>query len=192
VLACAGAACPWLTLGSPSLAQGQIGDQHGALAAESGLPEVHRQGGDLVAAGRRFRAWGFKYGLGSRYPILSYFDRPTQSRLRDVVADMREARSLGANTLRVYLELEAFMNGPNQPNRRALAALSALRRGRAPARLPRPDRQPRVARPARLVRRPPGTGSLGGAGALLAGGRTHGTDVAGGARLRAHERARDR
>jgi hypothetical protein len=95
-------------------------------AASPALPEVHRQGGDLVAAGERFHAWGFNYGLGSRYPILSYFDRPTGRRLRRVVADMREARSLGANTLRVYLELKAFMSGPTRPRRRALHALGTL------------------------------------------------------------------
>ena len=95
-------------------------------AASSPLPEVHRQGGDLFAAGERFHAWGFNYGLGPRYPILSYFDHPTQRRLRRVVADMREARSLGANTLRVYLELKAFMSRPEKPRRRALAALAAL------------------------------------------------------------------
>jgi hypothetical protein len=114
VLVWAAAACLWLTLGSPSPAQG------------SRLPEVHRQGSDLVAAGERFRAWGFNYGLRRRYPILRYFDRPTEQRLRRVVADMREARLLGANTLRVYLEIKAFMRGPNQPRRRALAALAAL------------------------------------------------------------------
>jgi hypothetical protein len=107
------AACAWPTAGS---------------AAPSALPEVHRQGGDLVAGGERFRAWGFNYGLGSRYPILSYFGHPTKRRLRGVVADMREARLLGANTLRVYLELSAFMEGPRQPRRRALAALGALLR----------------------------------------------------------------
>jgi hypothetical protein len=57
---------------------------------------------------------------------LHYFDRPTERRLQRVVADMREARLLGANTLRVYLEIEAFMNGPDQPDRRAFAALAAL------------------------------------------------------------------
>ena len=112
VLVCTGAACLCLTLGAP--------------AAASPLPEVHRQGSDLAAAGERFRAWGFNYGLRHRYPILRYFDRPTEQRLRRVVADMREARLLGANTLRVYLEIKAFMRGPNQPRRRALAALSAL------------------------------------------------------------------
>jgi hypothetical protein len=109
-LVCA-AACSWLMLGS---------------AAASPLPEVHRQGSDLVAAGERFRVWGFNYGLRHRYPILRYFDRPTDRRLHRVVADMREARRLGANTLRVYLEIKAFMRGPDQPRRRALAALAAL------------------------------------------------------------------
>jgi hypothetical protein len=98
----------------------------GPSAAASGLPEVHRQGRDLVAAGERFRVWGFNYGLGRRYPILSYFDHPTERRLARVVADLRRARALGANTLRVYLELGAFMNGPHQPRQQALAALVAL------------------------------------------------------------------
>jgi hypothetical protein len=105
------AACMWPAAGS---------------ADSSALPEVNRQGGDLVAAGERFHAWGFNYGLGRRYPILSYFDHPTERRLRRVVADMREARSLGANTLRVYLELKAFMTGPERPRPRAFDALAAL------------------------------------------------------------------
>jgi hypothetical protein len=95
-------------------------------AGSAALPEVRRQGGDMVAAGERFHAWGFNYGLGPRYPILSYFDHPTERRLRRVVADMREARALGANTLRVYLELKAFMSRPEKPRRRALAALATL------------------------------------------------------------------
>jgi hypothetical protein len=112
VLACAGAAFLCLT--------------PGGSAAAAPLPEVERQGSDLVAAGERFQAWGFNYGLRQRYPILRYFDRPTEQRLRQVVGDMREARRLGANTLRVYLEIKSFMRGPNQPRRHALAALSTL------------------------------------------------------------------
>jgi hypothetical protein len=111
-----------LALGSASPAQGQPR----APDVPIGLPEVHRRGGDLVAAGEPFRVWGFNYGLGPRYPILAYFDHPTERRLQGVVADMRRARSLGANTLRVYLEIRAFMKGPHQPNPRALAALAAL------------------------------------------------------------------
>jgi hypothetical protein len=125
VFVCAPAACLLVALGSPGAAQGQRGDR-GATAAPSALPEVQREGSDLFAAGERFRVWGFNYGIGDRYPILRYFDRPTEGRLQEVVADMREARALGANTLRVYLEIKAFMKGPNQPRRRALAALAAL------------------------------------------------------------------
>jgi hypothetical protein len=110
VLVWAGAACLWLTHGSAS-------------AAPSGLPEVHRQGSDLVAGGERFRVWGFNYGLGQRYPILGYFERPTARRLRRVVADMREARLLGANTLRVYLEIKTFMKGPHQRTAQGSAAV---------------------------------------------------------------------
>jgi hypothetical protein len=113
VLACAGAACLAGTFASPS-------------AAQPVLPEIERNGGELVANGENFRVWGFNYGLRGRYPILRYFDSPTERRLRRVVADMREARSLGANTLRVYLEMKSFMRGPRQPNRRALGALAAL------------------------------------------------------------------
>jgi hypothetical protein len=114
VLIAAAVACIFVSLASPS------------AAAPTKLPDILRQGGDLVAGGERFRAWGFNYGIGDRYPILSYFDRPTASRLDEVVADMGEARSLGANTLRVYLEIKAFMKGPKQPKRHAFAALSTL------------------------------------------------------------------
>ncbi len=135
VLVWSGAACLWLTLGAPSLAapsfpfEGGRPPSNGAFGrpeAPKRLPEVHRQGNDLIAAGERFRVWGFNYGLRDRYPILRYFDRPTERRLHRVVADMRGARLLGANTLRVYLEIKAFMKGPSQPTRRALAALAAL------------------------------------------------------------------
>src|SRR4029450_4478201 len=122
VLVSTAGVCLALALGFASPAQGQ----RRASEAPTGPPEVHRQGGDLVAAGERFHVWGFNYGIGQRYPILAYFDHPTKRRLRTVVADMRKARSLGANTLRVYLELSAFMNRPDHPNRRALAALAKL------------------------------------------------------------------
>lgn len=95
-------------------------------SAASGLPRVYAQGADLVAAGKRFQAWGFNYGVGDRYAILRYFDQPTDDRLRQVVADMREARSLGANTLRVYLEIKSFMRQPGEPRRRPLDALATL------------------------------------------------------------------
>ena len=92
----------------------------------SALPRVYRMGDDLAASGQRFQAWGFNYGVGDRYAILRYFDRPTAARLNQVTADMREARALGANTLRVYLELKSFMRPPGEPRPRTLEGLAAL------------------------------------------------------------------
>ena len=109
-----------LTTGAAGTASGR------AVANALALPVIERQGADLVAGAERFRTWGFNYGVGNRYPILSYFDEPSKPRLRQLVADMREARSLGANTLRVYLELKVFMKGPSEPNPRALDALARL------------------------------------------------------------------
>jgi hypothetical protein len=66
--------------------------------------------------------------------------RPTERRLNRVVADMRRARALSANTLRLYLELGAFMKGPQQPRQRCTRrARGAARRGGAAPHLPRPD-----------------------------------------------------
>ena len=98
----------------------------GSPASAQPLPVVERQGAGLAAGSHPFRVWGFNYGVGDRYAILSYFDKPTKARLRQVVSDMREARSLGANTLRVYLELKAFMTSAREPNLRALDALARL------------------------------------------------------------------
>ena len=95
-------------------------------APSPALEPVARDGGDLSAGGRPFQAWGFNYGLGERYPILDFFDRPTRAGLATVASDMRRARALGANTLRIYLELRAFMRSPSEPNRRALAGLADL------------------------------------------------------------------
>ena len=117
--ACSAGAC--LGVCSPAAAEAQSRAER-----PDSLHVVHRQGGDLAAGGERFQAWGFNYGMGDRYAILDYFDRPTKGRLRQVVADMREARSLGANTLRVYLEIKAFMKGPTEPEPRTFDALSAL------------------------------------------------------------------
>jgi hypothetical protein len=76
--------CLALPLGWPGQAQGQR-DDRGASGTPFSLPVVHRQGGDLLAGGERFLVWGFNYGLGERYPILAYFDHPTERRLQSVI-----------------------------------------------------------------------------------------------------------
>ena len=91
-------------------------------AGDGRLPRITARGHDLLAGKRRFEVWGFNYGIGDRYLILDYFSRPTKRRQARVFEDMREARALGANTLRIYLEIGTFMRNPREPRLRALRA----------------------------------------------------------------------
>jgi hypothetical protein len=66
----------------------------GMLVADARLslgcgPVFPRSTGRAAISSRRasdYGSGGFNYGLGERYPILSYFDRPTQRRLLRAVA----------------------------------------------------------------------------------------------------------
>jgi len=77
----------------------------------------------VAATGKRFTPWGLNY------------DRDAGGRLLEdywidewdtVVDDFREMKSLGANTVRIHLQLPAFMGGPEQVDEAALAQLSRL------------------------------------------------------------------
>ena len=96
-----------------------------ASGAESKLAHVSARGDDLVAGGLPFRAVGFNYTYGSSHPNVMYFQRPTQRRFLRIRRDFRKALSVGANTMRIYLELPVFMLSPTRPRR---AAFQALRR----------------------------------------------------------------
>lgn len=89
-------------------------------------PWITRSGSSLMAGGRPFKVWGFNYGIGARYAILDYFEEPTEAVRNRVFDDMREARSLGANTVRIYLEIGSFMKGPDEPRQEALGAYREL------------------------------------------------------------------
>ena len=96
------------------------------LAGNSPMPRITSRGRALYAGQERFQVWGFNYGIGDRYPILDYFEKPTARRRARVFKDMREARFLGANTLRVYLEIGSFMSNRDQPRPVALRAYREL------------------------------------------------------------------
>jgi len=67
----------------------------------------------LEGAGRPFVPWGFNYDHdGSGRLIEDYWDDEWQR----VEADFREMRSLGANVVRVHLQVGRFMDGPAEPN----------------------------------------------------------------------------
>jgi len=91
-------------------------------------PRITSSGSDLKAAGKPFIAFGFNYAFGDAYPTLRYFDRPTKARMRVVRRDFAEARRIGANTLRVFLEIGQFMDGRRTPRKAALDAYERLLR----------------------------------------------------------------
>ncbi len=76
-----------------------------------------------AASGERFIVWGFNY------------DRDTEGRLleeywhdewRKVVRDFREMKALGANAVRIHLQLPALMKSAEEPNEAELRQLARL------------------------------------------------------------------
>jgi len=86
---------------------------------------VSEDGTHFVTAGsgERLVLWGVNYDHDSRGRLL---DEYWIERWDDVVADFAEIRSLGANCVRVHLQLGLFMDGPNRPNPASLRQLSRL------------------------------------------------------------------
>jgi hypothetical protein len=85
---------------------------------------VHRR--QLHAGDQPWRAWGFNWGAGRAYPLIRYFDNPTPAKLDGLSGELGTARRLGANSMRIYLELGQVMETPKRARRRALAALRKL------------------------------------------------------------------
>jgi hypothetical protein len=75
------------------------------------------------ASGERFVVWGVNYDHDGSGRLLDeyWFDE-----WDTVVEDFREIRAMGANCVRVHLQLGKFMDGPDEPNRAALRQLGKL------------------------------------------------------------------
>jgi hypothetical protein len=117
----------------------------------------------LEPSGKRFTPWGFNY------------DHDSQGRLIEwatVEAHFGQMKKLGANVVRIHLQLGKFMDGPDKANEKALARLDKLLRlAEKNALLPRSD-WPRLLPQGRcpaLVRQAHREGSLGRAGPFLEG-----------------------
>jgi hypothetical protein len=74
-------------------------------------------------AGRPFVPWGFNYDHDERGRLLEdYWDGEWPK----VEEDFREMHKLGANEVRIHLQVARFMNAPQQPNEPALERLARL------------------------------------------------------------------
>jgi hypothetical protein len=90
------------------------------------MPRISVHGGELLAGSRPWRAWGFNWGVGDHAPVIAYFDDPTAANFAVLRSELATARALGANSMRIYLQLGQVMATPTQPRQRTLTALQQL------------------------------------------------------------------
>lgn len=67
------------------------------------------QGAQLVRDGKPFRPFGFNHTTHGSLGTGNYFQNPTPANLAAVRTEFAEAKRLGANTLRIFLELHDFV-----------------------------------------------------------------------------------
>jgi hypothetical protein len=94
-----------------------------AIAA---MPRMTVRGDRLYAGARPWRAWGMNWGVGDHEPVIDYFNNPTTRNFGVLRSELRTARAMGANSMRIYVQLGQVMATPIQPRQRTLTALRRL------------------------------------------------------------------
>jgi hypothetical protein len=92
-----------------------------AAAAEMEFVRVaaDKKSFSLAASKQPFVAWGHNYAVNEPDPVVAIdWTR--------IAHDFDDFRKMRANVARIHLQLPHYMDGPNTPNRRALAELSQL------------------------------------------------------------------
>lgn len=91
-----------------------------------GMARIRVHGSRLYAGRRPWRAWGMNWGIGNHAPVIAYFENPTAAKLAVLRGELRVARSMGANSMRIYLQLGQVMASPTGLRQRTLTALKRL------------------------------------------------------------------
>jgi hypothetical protein len=95
-------------------------------ASASPMPRISVHGDQLYAGTHAWRAWGMNWGVNDHAPVIAYFDHPTSANLAVLRTELQAARSMGANSMRIYLQLGQVMATPTKPRMRTLVALQRL------------------------------------------------------------------
>lgn len=77
----------------------------------------------LNSTGQRFVVWGVNYDHDHQGRLLDEYWHADWS---TVVEDFKEIKALGANCVRIHLQLGLFMDSPDQPNQSSLDQLSRV------------------------------------------------------------------
>ncbi len=75
----------------------------------------------LSPSGNRFVAWGFNYSRGDRL-----LEDVWETEWAEIEQDFSEMKALGANTVRIHLQIGKFMRDQDTPNETALQRLGQL------------------------------------------------------------------
>ncbi len=101
--------------------------QPGVLAAGAGLEPIRlgEDGAHFVRAesGAKFVAWGVNYDHDASGRLLEDY---WQEEWSTVVEDFKEIKALGANVVRIHLQVAKFMKAADQPDEAALGQLARL------------------------------------------------------------------
>jgi hypothetical protein len=97
-----------------------------AQAGATTMPRISVRGDRLYSGDRPWRAWGMNWGVGDHEPVIAYFDHPTAANLAVLRGELRSARTMGANSMRIYLQLGQVMATPSEPRHSILSALQRL------------------------------------------------------------------
>jgi hypothetical protein len=82
-----------------------------------------RKGFVLAESGKPFTPWGFNYDHDEKSRLLEDY---WEDEWPKVVEDFGEIRALGANVVRIHLQVGKFLEGPDKPNEASLARLGRL------------------------------------------------------------------
>ncbi len=86
-------------------------------------PSADGMGFVRTESGAKFLAWGFNYDHDDSGRLLEDY---WQQEWPTVVEDFQEMKTLGANVVRIHLQVARFMKGPQEPNEAALKQLARL------------------------------------------------------------------
>src|SRR5262249_37411775 len=109
----------FVALAGPVTQHGRAGEMPwGAVAKD-------QKGFVLDSSGRPFVPWGFNYDHDATGRLLEDY---WEAEWPTVEAHFAQMKQLGANVVRVHLQLGKFLDGPEKPNRTALVRLDRLLR----------------------------------------------------------------